>query len=97
MKPFLSICILCLSTALPADANTDEGGQPDTHANELQGHQPIGKPGNEAPIDRTIEVTITETSSGYMLFDPDAIHFVTLQPRKLPLVKRGMSERSFWN
>ena len=77
MKPSLSICILCLSTALPAlaaDANEDEGGQPHTHANELQERQPIGKPGNEASFDRTIEVTITETSSGYMLFDPDAIH-----------------------
>lgn len=77
MKPFISICILCLSIALPAlaaDANSDNGDQPHTHANELQGRQPIGKPGSETSVDRTIEVTITETSSGYMLFDPDAIH-----------------------
>ena len=77
MKPLLIICILWLFTAFPAlaaDASSDEDSQPHTHENTLQRPQPIGKSGNEALVDRAIAVIITETSSGYMLFDPDAIH-----------------------
>lgn len=57
-----------------AEAGTGIGDQPHVKAYEHSGQVPIGKPGSGAKITRTIEVNIKETDSGYMLFEPDAIH-----------------------
>ena len=61
-------------TAWAAGANTGVGDQPHAQAYDHLGHVPIGKPGSGAEITRTIEIDIKETESGYMLFEPDAIH-----------------------
>ena len=55
-------------------AGSGEGQEPHSKAYELPGHDPIGKPGDKASITRTVEILIKETASGYMLFEPDAIH-----------------------
>jgi uncharacterized cupredoxin-like copper-binding protein len=77
MKALIVSCVFSLTVAIitvPADASTGQGPQPHARAYELPGHDPIGKPGEDALVTRTIEVNIAETSSGYMLFEPDAIN-----------------------
>jgi|TARA_R110002073_G_scaffold120512_1_gene262475 uncharacterized cupredoxin-like copper-binding protein len=72
-KVLTLLIVLCLST-VGAQASTGIGEEPHAQAYDHPGHVPIGKPGLDAEITRTIEVNIKETESGYMLFDPDAIH-----------------------
>ncbi|MEP6347346.1 MAG: hypothetical protein ABJ082_16120, partial [Parasphingorhabdus sp.] len=76
MKNFLRTCTIALALVLPAfsvGASSGKGQQPHARAFEVPGHDPIGKPGDGSSIDRTIEISIRETESGYMLFEPDAI------------------------
>ena len=77
MKNFLRTCTIALALVLPAfsvGASGGKGQQPHARAFEVPGHDPIGKPGDGSSIDRTIELSIRETESGYMLFEPDALH-----------------------
>ena len=77
MKNFLRTCTIALALVLPAfsvGASSGKGQQPHARAFEVLGHDPIGKPGDGSSIDTTIELSIRETESGYMLFEPDALH-----------------------
>lgn len=95
MKPLISICILCISAVLPAwTAHANTVGE--NRAYDLPGHQPIGKPGAETSVDRTIEVAITETASGYMLFEPDAIHIKAGSVVRFVIVNTGALEHEFF-
>jgi uncharacterized cupredoxin-like copper-binding protein len=76
MKPFLIACTLSLTLVLPAwatDKNPLQSKQSLTEISEVSEHGLIGKPGHKGLVTRTIEVNITETETGYMLFEPDAI------------------------
>ena len=80
MKSTIVMCILCLPIAVPTwatHASNSLAGQPHDRAYEAPGHQLIGEPADQTSVTRTIELTINETSSGYMLFDPDAIQIKT--------------------
>lgn len=73
---FLIICTTALVLVFPAfsvNASSGKGQQPHARAFEVPGHDAIGKPGVGSSFDRTIEISIRETESGYMLFEPDAI------------------------
>ena len=72
-KVLTLLVVLCLSM-VGAQASTGAGEEPHARAYDHPGHVPIGEPGLDTEITRTIEVNIKETESGYMLFDPDAIH-----------------------
>jgi uncharacterized cupredoxin-like copper-binding protein len=76
MKSVISTCILCFCIAWPAteaQADIKQIGQPHDRAYEMPDHQPIGRPAVGSDVTETIELTIEETASGYMLFKPDAI------------------------
>ena len=76
MMNFLKTCTTALALIFPAlsvDASSGKGQQPHARAFEVPGHDPIGKPGDGSTFDRSIEISIRETESGYMLFEPDAI------------------------
>lgn len=77
MKIFF-MTLLTLSSlniaAVSAQASTGVGEEPHARAYDHPGHVPIGQPASGKEITRTIEIGIEETQSGYMLFDPDAIH-----------------------
>jgi uncharacterized cupredoxin-like copper-binding protein len=60
--------------ATASQADPQRAHQPHDRAYEMPDHQRIGMPGESTRVTETIEVTITETDSGYMLFEPDAIH-----------------------
>lgn len=70
----LALGLSLISMGTLAQAGSGKGQEPQSKAYELPGHEPIGKPGDVASITRTIEILIKETASGYMLFEPDAIH-----------------------
>ncbi len=77
MYPFTTILTLLLMlgfSTLSAKASTGVGDKPHAQAYDHPGHVAIGEPGQAEGVTRTIEVNIKETESGYMLFDPDAIH-----------------------
>ncbi|NYI30016.1 cupredoxin domain-containing protein [Sulfitobacter geojensis] len=77
MKTFIRTCAFVVSLTFPVtsvDAANGKGREPHARAFELPGHEPIGKPSDGSLFDRTVEITIKETTSGYMLFEPDAIH-----------------------
>lgn len=72
MKRFIRTCAFFVSLAFPAisvDVASGKGQEPHKRAFEMPGHDPIGKPGDRSFVTRTIE-----TASGYMFFDPDALH-----------------------
>lgn len=76
MMNFLRTCTIALALIFPslsADASSGTGQQPHARAFEAPGHDRIGKPGDGSSFDRTIEISIRETESGYMLFEPDAV------------------------
>ncbi|MCX7568252.1 plastocyanin/azurin family copper-binding protein [Sulfitobacter sp. F26169L] len=77
MKSFF-MTLLTLSSlnmaTVSAQASTRVGDEPHARAYDHLGHVPIGKPASGKETTRTIEINIEETKSGYMLFDPDAIH-----------------------
>ncbi|MGJ8596068.1 cupredoxin domain-containing protein [Sulfitobacter sp.] len=60
--------------AMGVEASTGKGDEPHARAYDHPGHVPIGKPAIGKEITRIIEINIEETQSGYMLFEPDAIH-----------------------
>lgn len=77
MKSFVVICFLSLCIAWPAtalQADIKQIGQPNDLQFDMLDHQPIGRPAEGSLFTETIELTIEETASGYMLFKPDAIH-----------------------
>jgi hypothetical protein len=75
MSPITAILTFVIGVGLAittAEANTGVGDRPHLKTYDHPGHVPIGRPGSGAEITRTIQVTIKETESGYMLFEPDA-------------------------
>lgn len=77
MKRLILTCPLYLAIALPGwaiQADAAQDAHPHAQPDGLPGHGVIGKPDDGTAITRTIEVTIKETASGYMLCEPDAIH-----------------------
>jgi uncharacterized cupredoxin-like copper-binding protein len=99
MKRLILTGILCFTTALPAwaaHANTTNGGQPHDRAYDRPGHEPIGKPGDGASATRTIKLTIKETASGYMLFEPDAIHIEHGSVVRFEITNSGALDHEFF-
>ena len=77
MKTSFKTCTLAAAlilSALSAHASDGKSQQPHLRAYDLPDHDPIGEPPGDATPDRTVDITVRETGSGYMLFDPDALH-----------------------
>jgi len=83
-------------TARAAQAGTGAGDQPHAQAYDHAGHVPIGTPGSAAEITRTIEVEIKETESGYMLFEPDAIHIENGSVVRFVISNLGVVDHEFF-
>ena len=77
MKFLLATYILLICSVVPvtaSQAETAHDGRPHDRAYEMADHQPIGMPSKGILATETIELSISETASGYMLFEPDAIY-----------------------
>jgi len=70
----LTLAVCCTSIASGVLANTRIGDEPHAQGYDHPEHISIGKPAADSAITHTIEINIEETKSGYMLFEPDAIH-----------------------
>lgn len=98
MKLLTLICISFVSVALPTWAGNAEAapkGQPHERPYETPGHEPMGKPNDGVPVDRTIKVNIKETQSGYMLFEPDAIQIASGSVVRFIIINSGALDHEF--
>lgn len=63
---------------------------------KVPGHDPIGKSGVGSSFDWTIEISIRETESGYMLFKLDAIQIEKGSVVPLSLGNTGALDHEFF-
>ena len=99
MTKFLRTCTIALALMFPAlsvEASSGKGQQPHARAFEVPGHDPIGEPGDGSSIDRTIEISIRETESGYMLFEPDAIQIESGSVVQFSIRNTGALDHEFF-
>lgn len=99
MTNFLKSCTIAFALILPAlsvNAASGKGQQPHARAFEMPGHDPIGKPGDGSSIDRTIEISVRETASGYMLFEPDAIQIESGSVVRFSISNMGALNHEFF-
>jgi len=88
MRKLTILSTLALLLAAPAfAAGTHDSGHGDVMA--------IGKPGDAANIDRTIEVTMSETDDGEMLFAPRDMTFTKGETVKFLITNVGEQEHEF--
>ncbi len=76
MEKFTKIIIVSLAilaSGSVAQAANALGKQPHTQAYDLSDHQSIGKPGDEASVKETITISVSESATGGMDFEPNAI------------------------
>ncbi|KZX97866.1 MULTISPECIES: cupredoxin domain-containing protein [unclassified Sulfitobacter] len=99
MKTFIGTCSLFLALMFPAwavYASSGKDQQPYAGVSETPGHDPIGKPGDGSSIDRTIEISVRETASGYMLFEPDAIQIESGSVVRFSISNTGALDHEFF-
>lgn len=99
MTNFLITCTIALALIIPAlsvDASSGKGQQPHARAFEVPGHDLIGKPGDGSSIDRTIEISIRETESRYMLFEPDAVQIEGGSVVRFSIKNNGALDHEFF-
>lgn len=82
--------------ATAAHANADQVGRPHYRAYEALDHQPIGEPANGTSATEVIDVTIKETKSGYMLFQPDVIAIKTGSVVRFVIRNDGALDHEFY-
>ncbi len=92
----LAFSLTLISMGTFAQAGSGKGQEPHSRAYELPGHEPIGKPGDVASITRTVEILIKETASGYMLFEPDAIHIEKGSVVRFSVSNQGVLDHEFF-
>lgn len=91
MKNLLLTTALALSLSAPAyAAGTHDGGHDDDHAEMM-----IGKPGDSAKVDRTIDVTMRETDDGDMIFEPSSLEIVKGETIRFNVMNKGEIEHEF--
>lgn len=94
--PTKILALVLILSVSGAQANTGVGDKPPTQAYDNPGHVPIGEPALSTEITRTIEVNIKETSSGYMLFEPDAIQIETGSVVRFVINNSGALDHEFF-
>ena len=76
------------------DENAEEAHDGDDHAD---GHaeMSIGKPGTEADVTRTVDVTMLETDDGEMLFTPTSLDIAKGETIRFNIMNNGELEHEF--
>ena len=91
MKNLLLTTALAFTLTAPAFASgSHDGGHDDEKA-----AMPIGMPGEAASVDRTIEVTMSETDDGEMLFEPRDLTIATGETIRFNITNKGGTEHEF--
>ena len=99
MKTSFKTCTLAAAlilSALSAHASDGKSQQPHLRAYDLPDHDPIGEPPGDATPDRTVDITVRETGSGYMLFDPDALHIENGAVVRFRVTNSGKLDHTFF-
>lgn len=91
MKNLLITTALTFALSAPAfAAGSHDGG----HDGDMPA-MPIGLPGDAASVDRTIEVTMSETDDGEMLFEPREMTFAAGETIRFNITNKGALEHEF--
>lgn len=95
MKNLLLTTALAFALSAPAyAAGTHGGGHDDDHADE-HAEMMIGKPGDAASVDRTIDVTMRETDDGDMIFEPASLEIAKGETIRFNVLNKGELEHEF--
>jgi uncharacterized cupredoxin-like copper-binding protein len=95
MKNLLMTTTLALALSAPVFASgTHSGGHDDDHVGE-HAQMMIGKPGDGASVDRTINVTMRETDDGDMVFSPEAFEIAQGETIRFNVTNTGALEHEF--
>ena len=87
MKLTTVLAITLVMTTSPAHASGSHAGGHDDHA--------VGKPGKPEKANRTIEVTMTETDDGKMLYEPASMEFKKGETVRFVIKNAGETEHEF--
>ncbi|HEY9038146.1 MAG TPA: copper-binding protein [Roseovarius sp.] len=91
MKNLLLTTALTFTLTAPAfAAGSHDGG----HEGDMPA-MPVGMPGDAASVDRTIDVTMSETDDGEMLFSPREMTFATGETIRFNITNEGALEHEF--
>ena len=88
MRNLILSSIGALAMAMPAFAGGTHGGG---HGNEME----IGRPGDDHHVDRVVQISMTETEDGQMLFEPRTLEFAKGETIKLVITNKGEIEHEF--
>ncbi|WP_324753914.1 copper-binding protein [Roseovarius sp. Pro17] len=95
MKNLLLTTALTFTLAAPAFASGTHDGGHDTDKADDQAAMMIGMPGDPAKVDRTIDVSMSETDDGEMLFEPRELEIATGETIRFNIVNKGGTEHEF--
>jgi uncharacterized cupredoxin-like copper-binding protein len=95
MRNLLLTTAITFTLSAPAfAAGTDDhshgGDQAGEHAEMM-----IGKPGDAANIDRTIDITMRETDDGDMIFEPASLEIAKGETIRFNIINKGEVEHEF--
>ena len=88
MSRYLMTVAALLSLATPALAAVSHSGD-HGHGHEKMS---IGQPGDASQVDRVVEVTMTETDDGRMIFEPSELRFQKGETVRLRVTNGGVLE-----
>lgn len=95
MKNLLLTTALAFTLSPPAfAAGSHSGGHDDNHGEE-HAEMMIGMPGDAASVDRTIDITMTETDDGKMLYEPASLDIAKGETIRFNVINNGESEHEF--
>ncbi|WP_390913584.1 copper-binding protein [Pseudosulfitobacter sp. SM2401] len=95
MKNLLLTTALALSLSAPAfAAGNNDHSHGDDHADK-HAEMMIGKPGDAANVDRTIDVTMRETDGGKMIFEPALLEIARGETIRFNITNKGELEHEF--
>lgn len=95
MKYLLLTTAVAFTLSAPAYAagsndHSHDEGHADMHAEMM-----IGKPGDAANVDRTIDVTMRETDDGNMIFEPASLEIAKGETIRFNVMNKGEFEHEF--
>ncbi|MCR8825283.1 copper-binding protein [Pseudosulfitobacter koreensis] len=95
MKNLLLTTTFALVLGAPAfSAGNHSGGHDESHADE-HAEMMVGRPGDAASVDRSVDVTMRETDDGDMVFEPATLEIAQGETIRFNVTNAGALEHEF--
>lgn len=92
MKLFFAAALIALTPAAALASGSHAGG----HGDEaMHDEMMVGRPGDAADVDRTIEIVMKETDDGDMLFEPKSLSITVGETIRFHVTNSGELEHEF--